>query len=87
MSGGRVHGSVLSPGVFVGAGAQVEDSVLLDDVVIEEGAVVKRAVLDKNVVIPRGHEIGVNTDFDREHYTISDAGVVVLAKNQPVAVA
>ena len=86
VSGGRVHGSVLSPGVEVLSDASVEDCVLLDDVVIGEGAVVRRAVIDKNVVVPAGHQIGVDTDFDREHYTVSDSGVVVLAKNQAVAV-
>lgn len=85
VSGGRVHGSVLSPGVRVGAGAVVEDSVLLDDVVVGEGAVVRRAVIDKNVIVPDGHEIGVDAALDREHYTMSDSGVVVLAKNQAVA--
>ena len=85
VSGGRVHGSVLSPGVQVGAAAVVEDSVLLDDVVIGEGAVVKRAVLDKNVSVPAGGQIGVDPQFDAEHYAVSDAGIVVLAKNQEVA--
>jgi len=85
ISGGRVHGSVLSPGVHVGGGAIVEDSVLLDDVVIGEGAVVKRAVLDKNVVVPASHQIGVDMEADRERYTVSEAGIVVLAKNQSVA--
>jgi glucose-1-phosphate adenylyltransferase len=84
VSGGRVHGSVLSPGVHVEGRATVENSVLLDDVVIREGAVVRRAVLDKNVVVPAGARIGVDPAFDAEHYTVSEGGVVVLAKNQEV---
>jgi glucose-1-phosphate adenylyltransferase len=85
VSGGHVHGSVLSPGVRVGGRSVVEDSVLLDDVVIGEGAVVRRAVLDKNVVVPPGIQIGTDPGFDAEHYVISDGGIVVLAKNQDVA--
>ncbi len=84
VSGGRVHGSVLSPGVHVHGRAVVEDSVLLDDVVVGEGAVVRRAVLDKNVNVPPGVQLGVDLDFDAEHYTISAGGIVVLAKNQTV---
>ena len=84
VSGGRVHGSVLSPGVSIGGEAVVEDSVLLDDVVIGEGAVVRRAVLDKNVVVPPGAQIGTDPGYDAEQYTISENGVVVLAKNQDV---
>ena len=84
VSGGRVHGSVLSPGVSIGGGAVVEDSVLLDDGVIGEGAVVRRAVFDKNVVVPPGAQIGTDPGYDAEQYAISDNGVVVLAKNQDV---
>lgn len=84
VSGGRVHGSVLFPGVQLQGGAVVENSVLLDDVVVGEGAVVRGAVLDKNVNVPPGVEIGVDHALDAEHYTVSDKGIVVLAKNQEV---
>ncbi len=84
VSGGYVYGSVLSPGVRVDDGAIVENSVLLDDVRVGRGAIVRGAVLDKNVVVPHGATIGVEKERDAKHYTISDAGVVVLAKDQQV---
>jgi len=77
---GQVTGSVLSPDVVVEAGAVVEGSVLLDGVRIGAGAVVRKAILDKNVVVPAGSTIGDDLDRDREHYTVSDGGVVVLGK-------
>ncbi len=80
IAGGQVRGCVLSPGVRVGGGAQVEDSVLLDGVTIGEEAQVRRAVLDKNVVVPPGARIGFDPDLDAERYTVSENGVVVLAK-------
>src|SRR3954451_19455173 len=43
---GRVHGSVLSPGVVVEQGATVVDSVLLPGVRVRSGATVTRSVLD-----------------------------------------
>lgn len=84
VSGGVVEGSVLSPGVRIHGSAVVENSVLLDDVVIGEGAQIRNAVLDKNVVVPPGARIGHDADHDAAHYTVSDAGVVVLAKGAPV---
>jgi glucose-1-phosphate adenylyltransferase len=84
VSGGAVEGSVLSPGVRVHGGAVVERAVLLDDVVVGEGAQIRNAVLDKNVVVPPGARIGHDTDHDAAHYTVSDAGVVVLAKGAQV---
>ncbi|MEL7156977.1 MAG: glucose-1-phosphate adenylyltransferase [Actinomycetota bacterium] len=84
VSGATVRDSVLSPGVRVMGGAVVENAVLLDDVVIGEGATVRRAVLDKNVHVPPGATIGDDPGRDAEHYQVSDGGVVVLAKGQPV---
>ena len=49
-----------------------------------EGAVVRRAILDKNVQVPAGAQIGVNLELDRERYTVSDGGVVVVGKGQKV---
>jgi len=84
ISGGTVRDSVLSPGVRVAGSALVENSILLDDVVIGEGAQVQRAVLDKNVVVPPGARIGDDPEHDAAHYTVSDNGVVVLAKGEAV---
>ena len=51
---------------------------------IGRGAVVRRAILDKNVIVPDGAQIGVNPAPDRERYTISPGGIVVLGKGQKV---
>lgn len=80
IEGGRVEGSILSQLVRVAQGAEVTDSVLFDNVVIGEDAVVRRAVIDKNVHVPPGFEIGVDLEADRERYTVSDEGIVVIAK-------
>jgi glucose-1-phosphate adenylyltransferase len=75
---------VLSPNVKVRNGAYVEGSVLMDNVVIGEGAVIRRAILDKNVVVAPGAHIGVDLEHDREHYHVSESGVVVLGKAERV---
>jgi glucose-1-phosphate adenylyltransferase len=85
ISGGKVRDSVLSPAVRVAGGASVESSILLDDVVIGEGAQVRQVVLDKNVVVPPGARIGFDPEEDAARYTVSDSGVVVLAKGAEVA--
>jgi glucose-1-phosphate adenylyltransferase len=84
ISGGAVRRSILSPGVKVHPGAVVEDSVIMHEVDIGAAAVVRRAIVDKNVRIPEGAMIGVDLDIDRERFTVSAGGVVVIGKGQKV---
>src|SRR5919112_425036 len=55
---GNVHGSVLSPGVVVEAGATVVDSVLLPGARVRAGATVTRTVLDDGVVVGERATVG-----------------------------
>lgn len=80
ISGAQVVESVLSPDVTIENGAVVQGSVLLDGARVGAGAVVRRAILDKNVVVPAGAHIGVDLARDRQHYHVSDGGIVVLGK-------
>jgi glucose-1-phosphate adenylyltransferase len=84
ISGGLVRRSVLSPSVRVHSWASVEDSVLMHGVKVGRHAVVRRAIVDKNVHIPEGARIGVDLDLDRERFTVSGGGIVVIGKGQKV---
>jgi glucose-1-phosphate adenylyltransferase len=84
VSGGRVRRSILSPGVRVHSYADVESSVLLHGVEVGRDAVVRNAILDKQVQVGPGVEIGVDADADRERFTVSPGGVVVIGKGQKV---
>ena len=84
ISGAHVRTSVVSHEVRVNDGAYVDGSVLMPGVQIGRGAVVRKAILDKNVIVPDGAQIGVDLDKDRLHYTVTDAGIVVLGKGQQV---
>jgi glucose-1-phosphate adenylyltransferase len=84
VSGGTVRRSILSPRVKVNSYALVEDSVLFDNVSVGRRAVVRRAVVDKNVRIPDGEKIGVDLERDRQRFTVSDNGLVVVAKGTEI---
>ncbi len=84
---GRVEHSVLSPGVYVSAGAVVRDSVVMNDVWIGPGAVVDRAVVDKQVVVGAGVQLGWGDD-ERPNFEMPDrldTGVTVVGKGAHIA--
>ncbi len=80
VSGGAVHNSVLSPGVRIEAGAVVEDSIIMDDTVVRAGAVIRKAILDKSVEVKDNARLGVDPAGDAERFSVSPAGVAVVAK-------
>ncbi|TCB95922.1 glucose-1-phosphate adenylyltransferase [Micromonospora zingiberis] len=84
ISGSLVENSIVSPKVKVHSWAHVDGSVLMEGVEIGRHAVVRRAILDKNVQVPEGAEIGVDLERDRQRYTVSDNGIVVIGKGQKV---
>jgi glucose-1-phosphate adenylyltransferase len=81
LSGGRVHRSVIGPGVRVNSYSRVEESILFEGVDIGRHAVVHRAIIDKDVRVPAGARIGLDPDEDSARgLTVSNAGVTVVPK-------
>ncbi len=82
ISGSTVRRSIVSPEVRVRSYATVEDAVLFQGVEVGRNAVVRRAILDKGVSVPAGYQIGVDPVADRERFTVSDEGIVVIGKGE-----
>jgi glucose-1-phosphate adenylyltransferase len=81
VSGGHVHGSILSPNVRVNSYAHVESSLLFDGVEIGRHCRIRRAIVDKDVKIPQNTTIGYDLEHDRRRgLLVTEQGVVVIAK-------
>jgi glucose-1-phosphate adenylyltransferase len=77
---GLVRSSVLSPNVVVRSYAQVDESVIMDDVTVGRHCRIRKAIIDKGNDIPEGTTIGYDPAEDRKLFTVSERGIVVVAK-------
>ncbi|MFB6265210.1 MAG: glucose-1-phosphate adenylyltransferase [Bradymonadaceae bacterium] len=84
VSGGTIHDSILSRDVRVNSYVEIEESVIFDGCDIGRRSKIRRAIIDKNIDIPPDTEIGYDLDKDRERFTVSDNGVVVVPKGEEI---
>jgi glucose-1-phosphate adenylyltransferase len=78
--GATVRHVILFPSVRVEEGAVVENSLLFQDVTVGEGARLRNCIVEKGVAIPAGETIGFDPAADGSRFTVSDGGIVVVAR-------
>lgn len=78
IAGGSVQRSILFPQVLVEDEAVVEESILFQGVRVGEGARLRGCIVEKGVSIPPGETIGYDLRQDRERFTVTEGGVVVV---------
>lgn len=78
ISGGNVRHSILFHDIFIDDKATICKSILFDGVHIGEGAKLRNCIVDKRVKIPALTEIGFDMELDRQRFTVSDNGIVVV---------
>lgn len=80
IAGGSVQHSILFAKVIVGNESFIEDSILLPGVRVGENCRIRNCIIDKDVKVPKGEVIGYDKKQDRERFTISENGLVVIPK-------
>ncbi|WP_458775219.1 glucose-1-phosphate adenylyltransferase [Desulforhopalus sp. 52FAK] len=78
ISGGKVKDSILFHHVYIDDKATINKSILFDGVHVGAGAKLQNCIIDKYVQIPAMEEIGYNLQQDRQRFTVSDGGIVVV---------
>lgn len=84
ISGALVEESVIGYNVHIHSYANVSRSVIMDNVDIGRRCRVKNAIIDKNVILQPGVDIGYDLERDRQRFTVSENGIVVIPKNVTV---
>lgn len=84
ISGGRVQNSVLSPDVRVNSFVDIRDSILLENVEIGRNCRIRKAIIDKDVSVPAGTTIGYDPEADRQRFSVSEGGVVIIPKGAEI---
>lgn len=80
LSGGTINRCVLHPRVRVNSYADVDESILMDGVEVGRHSKIRRTIVDKGVKIPPGTVIGYDLELDRQRFTVTETGVVVVPK-------
>ena len=80
ISGAAISHSVLFPGVTVSDESLIQNSILFHGVSVGEHVQIQNAIIDKHVHVPAGEEIGIDLAKDRQRFSVSDKGVVVVPK-------
>jgi glucose-1-phosphate adenylyltransferase len=80
ISGGTINRCVLAPRVRIHSYSDVDESILMDGVEIGRHSKIRRTIVDKGVKIPPNSTIGYDLESDRQRFTVTESGIVVVPK-------
>src|SRR6185436_7763520 len=84
ISGGTINRSVLHPRVRIHSYTDVDESILMDGVDVGRYSKIRRCIIDKGVKIPPHTTIGHDLELDRQRFTVTDSGIVVVPKGAEI---
>jgi glucose-1-phosphate adenylyltransferase len=78
VSGASVRESLLFSSVMVDEGTDIFRSVVLPRVEVGRSCIIHNAIIDEGCIIPHGTVIGRDEETDRQHFHVTDNGVVLV---------
>lgn len=78
---GKVHNSVLFPGVVIEEGAVVEDSIIMSNTTVGKDSMISKGILAESVKIGCNVKIGIGEEhINKEKPDIYNSGITVIAE-------
>ncbi len=84
ISGGTINRCILHPRVRIHSYSDIDESILMDGVEIGRHSRIRRTIIDKGVKIPANSTIGYDLEADRQRFTVTDSGIVVVPKGAEI---
>jgi glucose-1-phosphate adenylyltransferase len=84
ISGGTLNRCVLHPRVRIHSYTDIDESILMDGVEVGRNCKIRRAIIDKGVKLPSGTTIGYDLEQDKQRFTVTETGIVVVPKGSEV---
>ncbi|MEZ5962572.1 MAG: glucose-1-phosphate adenylyltransferase [Planctomycetota bacterium] len=80
VTGAKLRRSLLSNIAQVGEGSELEESILFRGARVGRNCKLKRTIVDKWTVVPDGTVLGHDLEADRQRFTVTDSGIVVVPR-------
>ena len=73
--------AVLGRNVFIHSYSHIEQSIIMNDTRIHHHTPIRHAIVDKNAQVPTGATIGWDVERDRQRFTVTASGILVVPKD------
>lgn len=81
VKGARIRNSIIRSEVLL-EDVELDECIIMDYSVLRQGVRLKRVIVDRYNTIEAGACIGYDTQADRQRFTVTDSGIVVLPRGE-----
>jgi glucose-1-phosphate adenylyltransferase len=81
INGARIRNSIVRSEVLL-EDVELDECIVMDYSVLRKGVRLKRVIVDRYNTIEAGECIGYDTQADRQRFTVTDSGIVVLTRGE-----